>query len=31
MAQDRDQWQVLENMVIDLWVPKKKAGNFFTT
>jgi hypothetical protein len=29
LAQDRDQWQVLVNMVMNLQVPYK-AGNFLT-
>jgi len=28
VAQDRDKWQILENMVRDLWVPSN-AVNFF--
>lgn len=28
VAQDRDKWQILENMVRGLWVPSN-AGNFF--
>jgi hypothetical protein len=30
LAQDRDQWQALVNMVMNLWVPQK-AGNFLTS
>jgi len=30
LAQDRDRWQVLVNMVINFWVPQS-AGNFLRT
>jgi hypothetical protein len=30
LVQDRDKWQVLVNMVINLWVPQN-AGNFLTS
>jgi hypothetical protein len=30
LAQDRDQWQALVNMVMNLWV-SEKAGNFLTS
>jgi hypothetical protein len=30
LGQDRNQWQVLENVVIELQVPKK-VGNFLTS
>jgi hypothetical protein len=30
LAQDRDQWWVLVNTVMNLWVPQN-AGNFLTT
>ena len=29
LAQNRDRWQVLVNMVMNLWVPQN-AGNFLT-
>jgi ribosome biogenesis protein Nip4 len=30
LAQDKDQWQALMNMIMNLWVPYK-AGNFVTS
>jgi hypothetical protein len=30
LAQDRDRWQALENVVMNIWVPRN-AGNFLTS